>query len=521
MKKTLKRWGWLIILVMVLAVSGVIWAMIQKEKKKPHFDTLKVDQGTVISTVNTTGTVSAIISVSVGSQVSGKITKLYCDFNSYVKKGQLLAQVDPLVPKAQAEEANANLNSARATLTNYKAQYQNALSKVKEAEAAVSNSESQVEVARANLAGAINNQKSAKANVSKVLAQLANDKVEYERAAELIKKDFISHTEMDAAEAKYKVSLATVDVNRAAFDQATSGVKSAQMQLEAARHNLESAKIQVESQKALADAINAQVAQAEAQVVTAANKLKEAQINLSYTDIRSPIDGVVVTRAVDLGQTVAASFQTPQLFVIAKDLKEMEVWASVDEADIGKVREGMEATFTVDAYQEKFTGKIRQVRKSSTVDQGVVKYQVVISTHNPDLKLMPGMTANVTIISETRENCIRVPNGAIRFRPDSVTNFPYPKGYSDKGSKTKRQNPGDEIVRFDVVWVYEGKDMVRPEKIVGGVTDGRFTEMKKGSLKEGDELIVGTMSGKPSGTQSKPPGGGSPGGGGGRGGRLF
>ncbi len=511
MLKFLKRFKWLIIIIIVSVIAVIIWGKIQEAKKKPHFETEKLETGTIVSTVNTTGTVNAVTTVDIGCQVSGKITKLYVDYNSTVEKGMLLAQIDPLVYQAQADEANANLLSARATNANSQAQYQNALSKIKEAQSSEKNSAAQVEVYRANLAGARNSEKSALANLKKAEAQLQNDLVEFKRSQELMKKDFISRSEMDAAETKYKVSLASVDVARAGYNQASSSVQSAQMQRDGAMANLESSKIAQESQKALARAIAAQVRQSEAQIQNAISKLKGAMINLGYTNIYSPIDGVVVSRSVDVGQTVAASFQAPKLFSLAKDLKDMEVYANVDEADIGKVKQGMETTFTVDAYQsEKFTGRVKQVRKASILDQGVVKYQVVISARNPDLKLMPGMTANVIITSETREDCLRIPNGAIRFRPDSVPNFPYPANYQNgKNAKVKRDKKsraGEDAERFSTVWVYMGEEKVRPERIVIGISDGRYTEMKKGSLKEGDAIIIGVESGKPKSTVTGPGG---------------
>lgn len=512
MWKTLKRLKWLAILMIIIAAVAVVWGNIQAAKKKPRFQTEKLEHGTVISTVNTTGTVNAVITVDIGCQVSGKITKLYVDFNSPVKKGQLLAQLDPLVYKSQVDEANANLESARATNANYQAQYQNALSKVRESQASVKNFSAQVEVSRANLAGARNNQKSAKANLDKALAQLENDRAEFKRAQELMKKDFISRSEMDAAETKYKVSLASVDVARAGLEEAASSVRSSQMQLDAATANSESSKIAAESQKALARAILAQVSQSMAQIKTMTSRLQGAMVNLGYTDIISPIDGVVVARSVDVGQTVAASFQAPKLFTLAKDLRDMEVYANVDEADIGRVETGMKVTFTVDAFQgHDFEGVVRQVRKSSVIDQGVVKYQVVISAKNPDLKLMPGMTANVIIISETRDDVLKVPNAAIRFRADSVDNFPYPpdaekapnvkngkngKNGSSPGETGKIRSKTGETTRFNTVWVFEGEGKVRQERILTGITDGQYTEMKKGSLTEGQDVIVGLQGNK-------------------------
>lgn len=509
MWKTIKRFKWLILIIIVLAVAGTIWGTMLTAKKKPHFVTVKLDRGTIESTVNATGTVTALISVDIGCQVSGKVTRLYVDFNSPVKKGQLLAQIDPQLYNAQADEADANLDSARATASNSQAQYQNALSKVREAQSSSNNSAAQVEVSRANLAGALNNEKSSKANQAKAEAQLANDLAEFRRSEELMKQDFISHTEMDAADTKYKVSQASVEVAKAGSGQASSSVKAEQMQVNGAIANLESSIIAQESVKAQARATEAQVRQGAAGIQNATSKLKEANINLSYTNIYSPMDGVVVSRNVDVGQTVAASFSAPKLFTLARNLRDMEVYANVDEADIGKLNQGMKSTFTVDAFDsEIFNGTVKQIRQASVMDQGVVKYQVIISAPNPDLKLMPGMTANVTITSETRNDCLKLPNGAIRFRPDAVANFPYPDNNGDKTvSKTGSKKPGrgdrTELNSADLygtdlystIWVYGNDDKVHSEKVVVGITDGLFTEIKKGSLNEGDMIITGVDSG--------------------------
>jgi HlyD family secretion protein len=504
MWKIIKRFKWLILIIMVLAVAGIVLGTIAMSKKKLHFVTVRLDKGTVVSTVNTTGTVNAVISVDIGCQVSGKVTRLYVDFNSPVKKGQLLAQIDPLIYDAQADEAGANLESARATSANYRAQYQNALSKVREAQSASESSAAQLEVSRANLVGSRDNERSSKANQAKVEAQQVNDQVEFNRSQELYNQDFISQSDRDAADAKNKVSVGSVNAAKAMSEQASSGVKAQQMQIDVAEANLESSRISQESQKAMANASEAQIRQSEAQIQNAASKLDEAKINLGYTNIYSPIDGVVVSRTIDVGQTVAASFSAPKLFTISRDLRDMEVYANVDEADIGKLNQGMKSTFTVDAFQsEKFIGTVKQIRKASVMDQGVVKYQVIISAPNPDLKLMPGMTANVTITSDTRDDCLRLPNGAIRFRPEAVANFPYPADskkttVAARGSRKPASGEGTDL--YSTIWVWGSDDTVRPEKVVAGITDGLFTEMKKGSLREGDMVITGADTGKPTGT---------------------
>lgn len=489
------------IIIGIISVAAIVllWLLFTGKftKKKIEFDTEEVEKGQIVSTVVATGKLQAVISVEVGSQVSGKIQKLFVDFNSLVKEGQSLAQIDPSLFQAQVDEASASLESSRATLLNFQAQYDNALMKIKSAQAAVKSSEAQSSIAKAKLNNASYAEVSAKANVEKGKAQMQNNLAELKRAQELLKKNFISQSETDAAETKYKVSQSEVESAKAMLDQAISSVKSAKLELDSANYNLESSKIQEESQKALARSSKAQINQSLAQVHQSEGKLKQANVNLGYTIIRSPINGIVISRNIDAGQTVAASFQAPKLFQIAKDLKNMEVYADVAEADIGKVKKGQDVTFTVDAFRgEKFKGSVKQVRSAAKEDQNVVTYQVIISADNPDMKLKPGMTANVSITSEVKEDCIKVPNVALRFRADSIENFPFPKDKkehsngNDKNGKRKEKN-SEEIENSGTVWVFEKAGHLHQEKVVLGITDGKYTEMKKGKLLQGEKLITG------------------------------
>jgi HlyD family secretion protein len=355
-------------LVIILALSFWLYSL-GRNNKSPKYKTENVERGDVTATVTATGTVSALTTVAVGSQVSGIISKLYVDFNSNVKKGQLLAELDPTSFQAIVDQRRADL--------------------------------------------------------AQVQAQERNSRLAFERAKSLLQEQFIARSEYDTAEGNLNASKAAVDQAQAA--------------------------------------------------------LKQAETNLSYTKIVSPIDGVVVNRAFDIGQTVAASFQAPTLFTIAQDLTRMQVATTVDEADIGKIKVGKEATFTVDAFPERvFEGAISQIRLQSTVVQNVVTYPVLIDVNNPNLLLKPGMTANVNIPVETRKDVLKVPNAALRFQPAPEEMGERP---ASKGKFQKRQ--GSTIYTLDM----NGK--LKPVSVTASITDGAFTAVQSSTLKEGDDVIVG------------------------------
>lgn len=338
------------------------------------FKTVQVTRGDIRSICIATGTVNPITTVLVGTQVSGRVKELYADFNSPVKKGQLIALIDPAPFELQLEQARANLLSARAGL----------------------------DKARATLREARRN---------------------LERKRRLFKNRVIGASEIDAEE-----------TNRAVA-QAQAGLAEAQ------------------------------VAQAEA-------AYRLAETNLQYTKIVSPVDGIVISRNVDIGQTVAATFQTPTLFSIAQDLGKMQINTNVDEADIGGIRQGQRAEFVVDAYPDLlFTGTVTQVRNAPVVVQNVVTYDVIITVENPDLKLKPGMTANVSIITDTKTGVLRLPNAALRFRPEKTP-------------------PGFKPQRGQQVWVARGAE-AEPVKVKTGITDGSYSELLEGDLDEGRNVIVG------------------------------
>jgi HlyD family secretion protein len=302
----------------------------------------------------------------VGSQVSGKIKEIFVDFNSEVKKGQLIARIDPEQIEYRLRQAQADLDAARAS----------------------------VGTQQANVAVQ-------KAEVARAEANLANAKRDYERKKLLVEKNFIAASEADTAEATFRAQTAALESARAQLGVAAANAKNSE----------------------------AVVSQRDAQ-------LAQAKVDLERTQIRSPVNGVVVKRSIEPGQTVAASLQAPELFIIAQNLADMQVEAAIDESDVGRIRVGQNATFTVDSFAGRtFTGAVRQVRKAATTVSNVVTYTVVISAANPDLNLLPGMTANVRIVTDRRDSALKVANSALRFRPPGVTEEPA-QGGAAAGSTT-------------------------------------------------------------------------------------
>jgi len=361
-------------------LAGVfIFALFGCKGDAPSYRTERVTLGGIQATVTATGTVNAVTTVQVGTQVSGTIKTLFVDFNSRVKKGQIIAQIDPATFESQVQQAKANLAAAQA-------------------------------------------------NLDKSNTALVDSKRTFDRNKELISKNLIPQSDVDTSETNY----------------------------ESAKAQVNSAKAQIEQMKAALD---------------------YAQQNLEYTKITSPVDGVVISRNVDVGQTVAASFQTPTLFTIAQDLTKMQIDTNVAESDIGAVKVSQEVEFTVDAYPDTtFKGKVWQIRQAPIAVQNVVTYDVVIQVNNRDLKLMPGMTANVSIILQTRDKVLRIPNAALRFR---IPERPSGSGSSAGAAEKKGQS----------VWIVEN-DKPKRIPIKTGISDGTNTEVLSGDLKEGQNLIV-------------------------------
>ncbi|HMK43329.1 MAG TPA: efflux RND transporter periplasmic adaptor subunit [Dissulfurispiraceae bacterium] len=349
--------------VLLVAVAAGIFFYMQSRNGEVTYRTEKVVRGDIFETVTASGTVNAVTTVLVGTQVSGTIKTLYVDYNSQVKKGQLLALIDPATMQAQVDQARANLT---------------------------------------------------KLNANTLDAKRTRD-----RNQQLFERSLIARSDYDTSAANYDAFVAQVDQARAS--------------------------------------------------------LRQAETNLAYTRILSPVDGIVISRNVDVGQTVAASFQTPTLFTIAQDLTKMEVDTTVNEADIGRVKEGQDAEFTVDAYPgAAFKGKVFQVRNAPVTVQNVVTYTVVIQVDNKDLKLKPGMTANASITTAIKKGVPKIPNAALRVR------------IAEKASPAQQKSPG---ARSSGVWVLDGKQPKR-FKVVLGISDGTYTEVVGGDLQEGAEVIV-------------------------------
>lgn len=333
--KTYSRLGLGLLALIILGAGGyAAWRGFSGAGDAPKFKTGKVERGPLTAVVSATGTLNPVVSVQVGSQVSGQIKEILVDFNSPVKLNQLIARIDPETFQYRVRQAEADVEAARAAL-----------------------GVQQAEVMRAK-------------------ANLAEFERDFERKKLLVEKNFISAAEREKAQS-------VLDAGRAALQVAQSQAKNSE----------------------------AQVRQREAQQA-------QARIDLERTAIKAPVDGIVVKRSIEPGQTVAASLQSPELFVIAKNLTDMQVETSIDEADVGRIRVGQKASFTVDAFAGRsFSGEVRQVRKAATVISNVVTYTVVVSAANPDLTLLPGMTANVRIVTAQKESALKVPNAALRFRP--------------------------------------------------------------------------------------------------------
>jgi HlyD family secretion protein len=371
-----------LLVIGVLAAIGIgAFLLLGRNGDEIQYRTDKVSKGDIVASVTATGTMNAVTTVLVGTQVSGTIKKLYVDFNSRVKKGQIIAQIDPALFEAQVEQARANLYSA-------------------------------------------------KANVEKAEETVVDAKRTMLRNKELIGKNLIAQSDYDTSETNYQVDVSQVSAAKAA------------------------------------------VAQAEA-------SLKTANTNLDYTRIISPVDGIVVSRNVDVGQTVAASFQTPTLFTIAQDLTKMQIDTSIAEADIGGVKVGQEVDFTVDAYPDiTFKGKVWQIRIAPITVQNVVTYDVVVLVDNKQMKLMPGMTANVSVIVDQQKDVLRIPNAALRFKPSGL-----PKSAAAGKPKAASSEKGPSV------WIIENEKPRRiPVKL--GISDGSYTEVLSGSLSVGQEVIV-------------------------------
>jgi HlyD family secretion protein len=473
-----KRRGWIGVAILLVAGGVTAAFFLSNKTSASDYITAKIERGNVDVNVSATGTVQAVTTVQVGSQVSGTVQWLGADFNTQVKRGQVIARLDPAIFQAQVDNSRANVANAEAAIQG-----------------------AQIEI--------INQ----KANLQAVRANQEVARVQRDDAIALVKR----YKEISNVIASRDIELAQANANAAAarYEQAVAQVGQAQAANSSAVAKVDQAK--------------ASLAQSKAQ-------LQQSQANLEHSVIASPIDGVVISRSVDVGQTVAASLSAPTLFTIANDLTKMQVLASIDEADVGQVKQGIKASFTVDAFPgENFTGEISQLRLNSQNLQNVVTYSAVIDVANPELKLRPGMTTNITISVARRDNVLTIPNSALRFKPTlsekeqqemtakmeerrqqrqtergqdgqpaEQQNAPkqgeqgqtpqqggQPQGQTPQQGGGQGQAGGGQRRQGQVVYVLVGAKTIEPRFIRTGLTNGRVTEIIGGDLHEGDTIVIG------------------------------
>ena len=482
----------------------------------PQYMTARVERGNLRNTVTATGALQAVTTVQVGSQASGTISALYADFNSVVKKGQVVAQLDPSTAKAQVEQARANLQNAQAGLTNARAAVVNSRAGVSDAQARNLAAKSTVQNNQAGVSAA-------EANVAVLKAQQDDALSLLKQQESLLKAGVIAQRDYDVAQTAYRTA-------EARYNQAVSQLNQAKLtEQSASTAGIAQSKATVEQSQAQVQQSQAQVQQAAAQVQQATAALSLAEVNLSHTTITSPIDGIVVSRDVNVGQTVAASLSAPTLFTIANDLTQMQVIANIDQADIGLVEQAKSVKFSVDAFPGKeFEGKIEQMRLNPVNVQNVVTYNVVIDVANPEQTLKPGMTANLTITIDERNNVLKVANAALRFTPQRTTNAAAGQGQGPGQGQGRRRQQGENASgdnssqnqfapasapvlpgQIRVVWVLGQDGTPQRRRITTGLSDGTATEVVSGDLNEGDMVITGQqISGTTTrtSTQSTPPG---------------
>ncbi|MGH7264989.1 MAG: efflux RND transporter periplasmic adaptor subunit, partial [Candidatus Rokuibacteriota bacterium] len=415
----MKRKGLVLAVGLVVAAAAIAGYFATGTRgQTPGYRTVRVDRGPIVATVATTGTVNAVTTVQVGSQVSGQIKELFVDFNSPVEQGQLIARLDPEIFQAKVNAARADVDSAQAAVLNQRANVEKVRAEIENARAATVTAEANVDRMRAEVENARAAIATAQAGVMRESATVANARRELDRRNDLLERQLISQSEKDQAQTTFDTARAQLEAARSQERAGHASLRSAQAQLTATQSQSRAAEAQLASARATQGVAEAQLKSAEAGVRQKQAALDQARLDLQHTQIRAPVNGVVVSRNVDRGQTVAASLQAPTLFTIAQDLTRMQVEAAVDEADVGRLREDMAATFTVDAFPgQTFRGDIVQIRKAPLVVQNVVTYTTVIAVGNPDRTLMPGMTANVRIQVGRRDDAVRVPNAALRFRP--------------------------------------------------------------------------------------------------------
>ncbi len=546
-KKVLSKKKQLILGGAALAVLGFAayyyWG---NQSSAPQYMTAKVERGNLRNTVTATGTLQAVTTVQVGSQASGTLSALNADFNSVVKKGQVIAQLDPAVSKAQVDQARANLQQARAGLTQ-------SIASVAGSRAGVSDAQAKALAARSTVQNNQSGVSSSQANLAVLKAQLDDALAFLKQQEYLMKSGVIAQRDYDLANTAYKTAEARYNQAAAQLNQAVLSEQSS------AGSGVAQSQAQVQQSQAQVQQSQAQVQQAQAQVQQAEAALRLAEVNLAHTTITSPIDGIVVSRDVNVGQTVAASLSAPTLFTIAGDLTQMQVIANIDQADIGVVEQAKSVKFSVDAFPGKdFDGKIQQMRLNPQNVQNVVTYNVVIDVNNPDQKLKPGMTANLTITIDERNNVLKVPNSALRFTPTDASGQRISTNSNGAGNSSGQRRQGAQQQQTDnanqsaspsqtsqtgqsgeqqagtqqaqrnfappsapvlegqtrLIWVMGQDGKLQSRRIKVGLTDGVSTEVVEGSLQEGELVVTGqtlSSASKAQSTQTPAPGfGGAP-----------
>lgn len=510
-KRRLKRlplWALVGLLLLAVTAAGLWRWRSSASQTNIEYETVPITKGDVSSRVSATGTLDAVTKITVGSEISGIIAQLYVDYNTRVDKGQALAQLDPSTFQTQVDQQTASVNNATAQYHNQIANEDNAEANIRSADASLEGAKARFETARAAVANAQAGVRSAKATVEKAKADLTQAQTNYDRYKTLLQRDLVARSERDLAYTQYLDARATLAQVSSGVDAAEANLRSAHANLRAAEADVDAARMRRDAAVAQRNAAAAQVRAATAQVQQAQANLAQAKVNLGRTTIRSPIKGIVLDRKVTMGQTVAASFQAPDLFTLAENLDQMQVQTSVDEADIGRVRQGAHATFTVDAWPNvKFEGKVTEVRQAPVTVQNVVTYTVILTTPNPEQKLKPGMTATVSVDDETKRDVLLIPNAALRFKApaDQPKNSPSgtPSGSASgkssgerraendtRGGRERAKEDGPRPVRVFTLDPTDSKKLV-PHLVTLGITDGTVTEIVKSDLKEGDAIVVG------------------------------
>jgi HlyD family secretion protein len=485
----------IIVILLIIGVGFVAVKQINKNKNKIDFVTAKVEKGEVVSKIVITGELQPMVKVQIGSQVSGTIKAINVDFNDQVKSGQEIVLIDPSIYQSKVTMAQADLNDAKANLAQSEANYQNALLNAQSSASSVETALMEVRNAKAALDRSKSDLKVSYEGIRGAEAKLVKSQADTKRYEQLFKENLVAATDKEKQVSDNTVNEADYMSKKSQYVSSRHGVEAADAQLAQAYSKLRTAQTDKKAADALSTAKRAQVNSAIAKVKSAEANLDQTQISLSYCVIKSPIDGVVISKDMEVGQTVQASFQAPQIMTLAKDLRKMQIFANVDEADIAQVKKGQLASYVVPAYPDKtFHGKVTQVRSSSKVDQGVVTYQMIIQTDNPELKLKPGMMATISIDTEKLENTLKIPSSALRFNPEIVSNFPYPPNYKKDASSKKSKSA---ILKDNQVWVLRN-NIPQPVLVETGIGDVGYIQLIKGALKEGDELITGVQNGNSS-----------------------